>query len=273
MDLKKVQARLENLNKNSNTNDDDGVKVKYFKPQIGKQTIRIVPSKFDKEMPFTEVPLYFEFDGKPFPSPVFYGKKDPIVEFCKQLFDTHTSENWKLARKLEAKIRIFAPIIERGKEDDGVKLWQFGKLIYQDFLNLANDEEVGDFTDVLEGRDIKLTTVGPDVTGTVYNKTTISPSMKTSPLSTDSKLVEAWLDDQPDPKDSNKAITYDEIKEKLRNMISPEDDEIDESKIDNKVEAHNAIISKNPKSKEDEFDFVFKGEANGEKKEEDDLPF
>ena len=29
-----------------------------------------------------------------------------------------------------------------------------------------------------DGRDIKLTTVGPEVTGTPYNKTTISPSMK-----------------------------------------------------------------------------------------------
>ena len=48
-------------------------------------------------------------------------------------------------------------------EDEGVKLWQFGKEVYQEFLNMAADDEIGDFTDIGQGRDIKLTTVGPDV--------------------------------------------------------------------------------------------------------------
>jgi hypothetical protein len=34
------------------------------------------------------------------------------------------------------------------KKDEGVKLWQFGKEIYESFLQMAADEEVGDFTDV-----------------------------------------------------------------------------------------------------------------------------
>ena len=38
---------------------------------------------------------------------------------------------------------------------------------------MAADEEIGDYTDIVGGRDIKLTTVGPEVTGTPYNKTTI----------------------------------------------------------------------------------------------------
>ena len=44
-----------------------------------------------------------------------------------------------------------------------------------------------------QGRDIKLTTVGPEVTGTPYNKTSIGPSMKTSPISEDSAVVESCL--------------------------------------------------------------------------------
>jgi hypothetical protein len=50
----------------------------------------------------------------------------------------------------------------RGEESEGVKLWQFGKEVYQEFLNMASDEEIGDFTDIAQGRDIKLTTVGPE---------------------------------------------------------------------------------------------------------------
>ena len=111
-------------------------------------------------------------------------------------------ENWRLAKKLDAKTRIFAPVVVRGQEDEGVKLWQFGKEVYQDFLNMAADEEIGDYTDIVEGRDIKLTTVGPEVTGTPYNKTSISPSMKTSPLSADENVAKGLLEDQPDPLES-----------------------------------------------------------------------
>ncbi len=61
---------------------------------------------------------------------------------------------------------------------------------------MAADEEVGDFSDIMSGRDIKLVTVGPESTGTAYNKTSIAPSMKTSALSEDSKLIEKWLEEQ-----------------------------------------------------------------------------
>ena len=98
-------------------------------------------------------------------------------------------ENWRLAKKLDAKTRIFAPVIVRGQEDEGVKLWQFGKEVYQDFLNMASDEEIGDYTDIVGGRDIKLTTVGPEVTGTPYNKTSVGPSLKTSALSSDENVT------------------------------------------------------------------------------------
>jgi hypothetical protein len=111
-------------------------------------------------------------------SPLNWGEKDPIAEFAKQLRGTNDKENWKLAKKLDPKVRIFAPVIVRGEESEGVQLWEFGKEIYEAFLQMAADEEVGDFTDLMTGRDIKLVTVGPDVTGTKYNKTTIAPSMK-----------------------------------------------------------------------------------------------
>ena len=132
-----------------------------------------------------------------------------------------------MAKKLDPKVRIVAPVIVRGREDEGIKLWQFGKEVYQSFLNLAADEEVGDFTDILNGRDIKLTTVGPDVTGTKYNKTTITPSMKTSPLSSDASQVESWTSKQPDPSRVFKSLDYEVIRKRLKDYLMPEgsDDE------------------------------------------------
>jgi hypothetical protein len=63
-------------------------------------------------------------------------------------------------------MRVFAPVIVRGEEEKGVRLWEFGKEVYQSLLSLAADEEVGDFTDIMEGRDMKIETVGPETTGT-----------------------------------------------------------------------------------------------------------
>ncbi len=195
--------------------------TKRFKPQVGKQTVRVVPFKYNKDFPFTEMKFYYGIGSKKvIASPLNWGEKDPIAEFAKQLRGTNDKENWRLAKKLDPKVRIFAPVIVRGQESEGVHLWEFGKEIYEAFLQMAADEEVGDFTDIMTGRDIKLVTVGPESTGTVYNKTTIQPSMKTSPLSEDNKELELWLDDQVNPKDIYKMLPFDDIKAALQDNIA-----------------------------------------------------
>ena len=59
-------------------------------------------------------------------SPETWGEKDPIALFAKKLREEYSKENYLLAKKLDAKTRIFAPVIVRGEEDKGVRLWQFG---------------------------------------------------------------------------------------------------------------------------------------------------
>jgi hypothetical protein len=136
---------------------------------------------------------------------------------------------------------------------------------------MAADEEVGDFTDIMSGRDIKLVTVGPDVTGTAYNKTTIQPSMKMSSLTEDSTLLEKWLDEQTNPKESYKMLPFDDIKAALQEWLAPENDEgsIEESLNFTKEEPKtNYSLSAKPaakKSKADAFDDLFE--------EDDDMPF
>jgi hypothetical protein len=248
--------------------------VKRFKPTIGKQTIRVVPFKYNKEFPFTEMKFYYGIGSrKVIASPLNWGEKDPIAEFAKQLRGTNDKENWRLAKKLDPKTRIYAPVIVRGEEAEGVQLWEFGKEIYEAFLQMAADEEVGDFTDIMSGRDIKMTTVGPEATGTKYNKTTIAPSMKTTPLSDDSKQIEKWLEEQENPKDLYKPLPFDTIKQALQEWLNPEDEEeataeevIDEVKEEPKS---NYSLSTKPaakKSKEEQFDDLF-----GE--DDDDAPF
>jgi hypothetical protein len=227
MDLSEIKNRLSAMQSKQGNNSGEKKNI-YFKPSVGKESVRVVPSKFNKATPFTELYIHYGIGNKVMISPTNWGEKDPIVEFAKQLRKTNDKDNWRLAKKLDPKLRIFAPVIVRGKESEGVKLWQFGKETYMDFLNLADNEDVGDFTDIVEGRDITLTTVGPEVTGTAYNKTNIMPRTKQTTLSDDKNLVKSLLENQPNPMETFKKYSYDEMKQALQDWLNPEEAEEEE---------------------------------------------
>lgn len=279
MDLNAIRKRLDSLNNQSSGNGGGNNKNLFWKPSIGKQIVRVVPSKYNPSMPFTEMKFYYGIGRKVMSSPLNWGEKDPIAEFVKQLRGTNDKENWRLAKKLDPKVRIFAPVIVRGEESEGVRLWQFGKEIYEAFLQMAADEEIGDFTDIASGRDIKLNTVGPESTGTPYNRTTIGPSLKSSPLADSGDAIKSFLENQPDVMKVFKPLPFDEMKQALQEWLSPEDEEEEDSIISEPAEsfddetpsqpASNYSLSATPKkSKADQFDDLF-----GDDEESTDLPF
>ena len=215
-------------------NEQGGQKTDYttifWRPTVGKQQIRIVPSTYDSSNPFTELKFYYGITNKVMISPANFGDKDPIALFAGKLREgEYNKENYVLAKKLDAKNRVFVPVVVRGEEDKGVRLWQFGKTVYEELLALAVDEEIGDYTDIVNGRDLTVETVGPESTGTPYNKSSVRVRLKTSPLSEDASLVEKWCNEQPNPKDGLfKRYSFDEMKSALEKWLSPEDESEDE---------------------------------------------
>ncbi len=276
MDLNAIKQRLNDFQKQAQNNTGGQSKQLFWKPSVGKQVVRVVPNKYNKKFPFTEMKFYYGIGSKRvMASPSNWGEKDPIMDFAKQLRQTNDRENWRLAKKLDPKTRIFAPVVVRGQEAEGVKLWQFGKEVYQEFLNMAADEEIGDYTDIVGGRDIKLSTVGPEVTGTPYNKTSIGPSLKTSALSDDEKVVETLLNDQADPMKVFKPLSYDDMKASLQEFISPEGGEEEGSissepavPFDSDKTSNYSLDTSAKKSKGQQFDDLFSDD-----KKSDDLPF
>jgi len=225
MDLNQLRSRLQGL-QNPKGGDGSGLKKTLWSPAVGKHSIRILPSAFDKGNPFKE--LYFHYEvGKTMISLVNFGEKDPIVEFAQKLRKSSQPEDWKLARKLEPKMRVFAPIIVRGEEEKGPLLWSFGKQIYMELLSIANDDDVGDYTDAVNGRDITIETLGKETTGKDYNTSTVRVRTKQTPISEDANLVKKWLTEQPNPLEQYKRYGYDEMKSTLLAYLNP-DDEKDE---------------------------------------------
>ena len=276
MDLNALKQKLDTLQSKPQGGQKTDYSLIFWKPTIGKQQIRIVPSAYDTNNPFTELKFYYGITNKVMISPANFGEKDPIALFAGKLREgEYNKENYVLAKKLDAKNRIFVPVIVRGEEDKGVRLWQFGKLVYEELLALAVDDEIGDYTDIVDGRDLTVETVGPESTGTPYNKSSIRVRMKTSPLSEDATKVETWTNEQPNPKEGLfKLFSFDEMKSALEKWLSPEEEESNVSENAFPTEKAASPSTSNfsldttqaKQSKVDKFDSLFDDKT-------DDLPF
>ena len=276
MDLNALKQKLDTLQSKPQGGQKTDYSLIFWKPTIGKQQIRIVPSAYDTNNPFTELKFYYGITNKVMISPANFGEKDPIALFAGKLREgEYNKENYVLAKKLDAKNRIFVPVIVRGEEDKGVRLWQFGKLVYEELLALAVDDEIGDYTDIVDGRDLTVETVGPEATGTPYNKSSIRVRMKTSPLSEDATKVETWTNEQPNPKEGLfKLFSFDEMKSALEKWLSPEEEESNVSENAFPTENASSPSTSNfsldttqaKQSKVDKFDSLFDDKT-------DDLPF
>ena len=275
MDLSMLKQKLDTLQQKTPAGGQKrDYSLTFWRPTVGKQQIRIVPSAYNADNPFTELKFYYGITNKVMLSPETWGEKDPIALFANKLREEYSKENYLLAKKLDAKTRIFAPVIVRGEEDKGVRLWQFGKLIYEELLSLAVDDEIGDYTDIVSGRDLTIETVGPESTGTQYNKSSVRVRLKETQLSEDAALVEKWTSDQPDPTKEFKQFSFDEMKSALEKWLEPESND-DEGETALPVAAStqksnfSLDTSNTKKNKADDFDSLFDSKEG----KTDDLPF
>jgi hypothetical protein len=275
MDISAIKSRLSSLQQSASSGKKEKIdytKV-YWKPkQQGKYQVRFVPSILDKQNPFKEVFVHYGISKFPIFSLTNWGEKDPIVEFAKQLRSTNDKENWKLSKKLDPKLRVYAPVIVRGEEDKGVRLWEFGKEIYLQLLGIAEDEDYGDYTDVKDGRDFTVEAVMGDIGGRQGLKTSIRVKPKTTPLSDNKADLENWLENQPNVLEIQRKMDFEAMKEVLQNYLTPtveeaevttaEDDDDEEMPWDKEEpKAMKPIaVGAKPKSKADEFDSLFEEE-------------
>ena len=282
MDINQIKNRLNSLqNKKGGSQNKEERAKNFWKPAVGKTLIRVVPSKFDKSNPFKEVYFHYGVANRSMIALTNFGEKDPIVEFASQLRKSSEKENWQLAKKIEPKMRVFAPVIVRGEEEKGVRLWEFGKETYLELLSMVADEDIGDFSDIYEGRDLTIETVGPEVTGTKYNKSTVRPRTKITPLSDNSAQAKMWMSEQPEILALYKKYEYDEMKGILLTWLNPEAD-VEESETEEVeqpvtpvVTSYTTPVKKKSSFNEDEFDALFT-DAKAPSKfsdEDNDLPF
>ena len=221
IDLDAIRKKLNQLSGNSSKRNS------MWRPQEGEETtVRLLSFPDNDGQPFKERWFYYNIGNNPgLLAPHQFGKPDPVQELINKLRDDGSKESYELAKKLYPKMRCYAPVLVRGEEDKGIRVWAFGKTVYQSLLNIMLDEDYGDITDPTEGRDIKVVCTKPP--GRQWATTEVRPRGKSSTLASDSSQAKAWLDDVPNLDELYTLKSYDELEKIVNDWLNGTDSEED----------------------------------------------
>jgi len=217
IDFDAIRKKLNQLNGNNSRRN------MMWRPEEGETaTVRLVSFPDNDGQPFKERWFYYNIGNNPgLLTPHQFGNPDPVQELINKLRgdnDTDTQkDSYELAKKLYPKMRSYAAVIVRGEENKGIRLWSFGKTVYQDLLNIMLDEDYGDITDPLEGRDVKVECVKQP--GRKWAMTSVRPRPKSTQLCDDPKQAKEWIDNIPNLDDLYSCKSYDELEKIINDWL------------------------------------------------------
>lgn len=217
IDFDKIKQKVEQLSGNNR-------KTVLWSPKPGNNgaskeyNIRILPwTDGNDGQPFKERAFYYNIGGgRAILAPSQFGLPDPIQDLINKLRKSGTPAEMELCKQFYPKRRYYAPIIVRGEEDQGVKLWSFGKQIANELLQ-AMLGDFGDITDPKDGRDVKITCTQP--AGRQFVDTKVQPRVATSPLGP-AKQVKDWLAAVPNLDEIYSHSTAEEIEKRVNDHLN-----------------------------------------------------
>jgi hypothetical protein len=218
IDFDAIRAKLNQLSGGNSRRD------LLWRPQEGEEaTVRLLSFSDNDGQPFKERWFYYNIGNNPgLLAPYQFSDPDPIQELINKLRDEGSKESYELAKKLYPKMRCYAPVVVRGEEEKGVRLWSFGKTVYQSLLNIMLDEDYGDITDPEDGRDIKV--VCTKAPGRQWATTEVRPRGKQSSLATDTQQAKSWLDNIPNLDELYTVKTYEELEKIVSDWLTSDGD-------------------------------------------------
>ena len=220
LNLDKMRQKLNNSQNRTSGNKNDT----KWKPKEGDQTIRILPTA-DGD-PFKEFHFHYNVGKNPgiLCPKKNYGEHCPICDFASQLWregvDTNNDQSKAAAKKLFARKRYYSPIIIRGQETDGVKVWAYGKMAYETLLGYVLDADYGDITDPETGTDLVLNYTVPGTPGS-FPKTALKPRRRPSVLCDDAiASCEELIESVPDIEAQFNRLSSEEIQAIMDEYLS-----------------------------------------------------
>lgn len=169
---------------------------KYWKPDSGRNVIRILPGVGDMGDAFwQDVGRHYIPDGPSFTCLAFtIDEACPICEAVDELYRDSDPNSKALARELNRQKQFWMNVIDRNNESRGVQIFTPGPMIFGQISGLVMDPDYGAIYDEEEGMDIIITKTGEGM----KTRYTVNARPKFTPLSDDPDLMDEWLESARD---------------------------------------------------------------------------
>jgi len=236
LDMAKMKSKLQELESGGKSKQDQV----WWRPQEGDQDIRIVPTP-DGD-PFKVYHFHYNLGegargGVLCPKRQF-GENCPICDFASKLWQEGTDDSKKMAKSLFVRQRFFSPVIDRDNEEAGVRIWGYGKTIYETLLGLVLNPDYGDITDVDNGVDFTLTYTLPKTKG-AFPQTNLVPKRKSSALAKNKGAIKEMLESVPEISTLFQRKSPADVKAILESFLNPSDgplvDDVGVSSVDDAI--------------------------------------
>jgi hypothetical protein len=228
----------------------------FWKIPDGHSSVRIVtPADGD---PFKEVYMhYLTFSGQ---SPNGrrkeavvcpkrqFGQRCPICELATNLWFNGTPQDQTVAKKLFARERYYSPVLIRGSEEIGVKVFGYSSKMYNKMLDWVADESgqgTAEFLDTDNGYDVlvrRTPAAGPGA----FPTTEIDLARNMTPLIDDKEFEDTLYENMPVIEELWGTPTFDEIDTILKAWLgegaNPEQVSNETTRYGNKNENANNVV-------------------------------
>lgn len=206
----------------------------FWRPPVGRSTVRILPPVGTMEYFFMEVGQHFLEGVGMFYCPKICSEGKNPCPICEVNDGLYQSGEKEAAQKFRAQRHFFMNVIVKATEDAGPQIFTPGVQMFTSLVSLISDPDFGDITDVDEGYDIKIERSGEGL-NTHYE---VRPAKTTTPLGSDDEEVDEWLTATKDIFDmvTKQIKPYDELAKASGVDVYLEGNEGDEEKPKQSVE-------------------------------------
>jgi hypothetical protein len=220
----------------------------------GTLRVRVKPTGEDEDFAIEVITFFLGKGHVGFISPSTFNEPCAVMEAYDRLKASKDEDNKLLAKKLSPKTKYLIPVVvykdEKGKEVDEEnsegKFVQITSGMYNDIIDFFLDEDDwGDFTDVENGYDLKLTRSGSGKMDTEYS---VTPCKNTPTPKKYRKVIDL-------EEEVRKLLpTYEETEDAINGYLntSPDDDESSDDESREKRKSRNKDKKKSKKSSNDD---------------------
>lgn len=164
--------------------DGLGGEGKWWKPKLGKNTIRVLPEGDYPEFYYHSI-LHYGFKdeegGRAYPCLSAFNKPCPVCKLISKISMEQDPDVQAVASRLKPRHSFLMNIIDRSNPDKGVLVYSAPKGVMNEIITYLTDTEYGDITNVEEGYDFKIDRTGEGL----QTRYSVRISARPSPLNVD----------------------------------------------------------------------------------------